>query len=145
MTLSDLLNYKFELAGKIILNDKNKVDYEIHNAVYKSKENAQVYAWVIDAEIMYIGKAGKGVQKRLSEHRGGWRGGSKTGVSKEKLIRQKLNAGSEIQVYGRCCDYFLKTVDLFGETKEIRYSLVQEEEDWLLKNFKPIWNSIGLK
>jgi hypothetical protein len=143
--LNNLLGYGFEKAGEIFLNKKNMVDFKIDNSVYKSQDYAQVYAWVLNVEIMYIGKATKGVQKRLSEHRGGWRGGSKTGISKEKLIRQKLEAGLQIEIYGRSCEYFFQNVDIFGETKEIRYDLAQEEEDFLIKKFRPTWNSNGLK
>ena len=143
--LQDLLKYNFIIAGSILFNQKGLVDYKIDNSDFKSMEHAQVYAWVIGQDIVYIGMASKGVQKRLSEHRGGWRGGSPTGIQKEKLIRNELDLGKEIKIYGRTCDYFSKTVKILGEQRDVRFTLVEHEEDLLRRKFKPIWNTAGIK
>jgi len=143
--LENLLNYDFELAGSIILNEKNLVDYKINNPKFKSKEYAQVYAWVINQEIVYVGMASKGVQKRLSEHRGGWRRGSPTGIRKEKQIRNELELRKKIMIYARTCDYFSRTVDILGNKQDIRFTLAEYEEDVLRKKFRPIWNTNGIK
>ena len=44
------------------------------------QDGAQVYAWVSGQDILYIGQAGKGLQKRHREHRAGWQNGSATGI-----------------------------------------------------------------
>jgi len=143
--MNALLKYNFTIAGRILINQKGLVDYKIDNSDFKSMGHAQVYAWVIGQEIVYVGMASKGVQKRLSEHRGGWRGGSQTGIQKEKLIRNELELGKEIIVYGRTCGYFSKAVEILGEQKDVRFNLVEHEEDLLLRKFKPIWNTVGIK
>lgn len=143
--LQDLLKYDFKIAGNMIIDDKNKVNFKIHVPEYKSQEHGQVYAWVIDDEVVYIGMAGKGVQKRLGEHRGGWRGGSDTGILKEAQIRSELQAGRHIVIYGRTSDYFEQEIEILGKKQNVRFSLVAQEEDALLKEFQPAWNTNGLK
>ena len=141
--LRKLLEYNFDIAGRIMLNDKGLVDFEIHIPEYKSQKYGQVYAWVIGEEVVYIGMASKGVQKRLTEHRGGWRGNSPTGVLKESQLRGNLREGKHITVYARTCRYFDQEVDILGTRKKIRFSLVEHEEDALLKEFQPLWNTNG--
>ena len=143
--LRKLLEYDFDIAGSMIIDDNNEVNYRIHIPEYKSQKHGQVYAWVIGEEVVYIGMAGKGVQKRLSEHRGGWRGGSPTGILKEAQIRNELQEGRHITIYGRTCDYFEQEVEILGKKQLVRFSLVEQEEDALLKEFQPTWNTNGLK
>ena len=143
--LRKLLEYDFDIAGSMIIDDNNEVNYRIHIPEYKSQKHGQVYAWVIDEEVFYSGMAGKGVQKRLSEHRGGWRGGSPTGILKEAQIRNELQEGRHITIYGRTCDYFEQEVEILGKKQLVRFSLVEQEEDALLKEFQPTWNTNGLK
>ena len=143
--LRKLLEYDFDIAGSMIIDDNNEVNYRIHIPEYKSQKHGQVYAWVIGEEVVYIGMAGKGVQKRLSEHRGGWRGGSPTGILKEAQIRNELEAGRHITIYGRTSDYFEQEVEILGKKQLVRFSLVEQEEDALLKEFQPTWNTNGLK
>ena len=78
--LEKLINYNFKIAGKLLIDKNNKVNYRINDQEFKSQNQEQVYAWVSDEKVLYIGMASKGIQKRLSEHRGGWRGGSSTGI-----------------------------------------------------------------
>lgn len=143
--LRKLLEYNFDIAGSMLIDQDNKVNYKIHIPEYKSQKNGQVYAWVIGEEIVYIGMASKGVQKRLSEHRGGWRGGSPTGILKEAQIRNELEAGRHITIYGRTSDYFEQEVEILGKKQNVRFSLVSQEEDALLTEFQPSWNTNGLK
>ena len=143
--LRKLLEYNFDIAGSMVIDDNNEVNYRIHIPEYKSQKHGQVYAWVIGEEVVYIGMAGKGVQKRLSEHRGGWRGGSPTGILKEAQIRNELQAGRHITIYGRTSDYFEQEVEILGKKQNVRFSLVSQEEDALLTEFQPSWNTNGLK
>jgi len=143
--LRKLLEHNFDIAGSMIIDDNDEVNYRIHIPEYKSQKHGQVYAWVIGEEVVYIGMAGKGVQKRLGEHRGGWRGGSPTGILKEAQIRNELEAGRHITIYGRTSDYFEQEVEILGKKQLVRFSLVEQEEDALLKEFQPTWNTNGLK
>lgn len=143
--LRKLLEHNFDIAGSMIIDDNDEVNYRIHIPEYKSQKHGQVYAWVIGEEVVYIGMAGKGVQKRLGEHRGGWRGGSPTGILKEAQIRNELQEGRHITIYGRTCDYFEQEVEILGKKQLVRFSLVEQEEDALLKEFQPTWNTNGLK
>ena len=94
--LSDLQEYSFKPAGSIYL-DGEEVRFYIDNPEFKLPQG-QVYAWVVGDTVVYIGMASKGIHKRLSEHRGGWRGGSATGISKAQLIRETIRGGAEIKV-----------------------------------------------
>jgi len=139
--LRDLQAHNFKPAGNIYL-DEEEVKFKIDDPVFKQKQG-QVYAWVIGDMVAYIGMASKGINKRLGEHRGGWRGGSATGINKAKLIRDTINSGQEIKVYGRVCDSIKQTYELLGEQVTREINLVDQEEDALLKQFKPLWNTNG--
>lgn len=143
--LEKLINYNFKIAGKLLIDKNNKVNYRVIDQEFKSQNQEQVYAWVSDEKILYIGMASKGIQKRLSEHRGGWRGGSSTGILKETQIRKKLEEGHQIYIYGRTCDYFLQEVKILDKSQKCRFSLVEQEEGALIKEFKPLWNTVGVK
>ena len=62
-----LLEYGFKKAGLIIKGDdsKNKINFEL-NLNFKDEKVSQVYAWVINEEIKYIGMAGNGLRVRLN-------------------------------------------------------------------------------
>jgi hypothetical protein len=84
--------------------------------------------------------AGGGINKRLGEHRNGWRGGSATGVTKRKLLNESLVSGEHIVVYGRTSDVFTHEVNLLGKKTTLDFSLTSQEEDALIKEFDPVWN-----
>lgn len=138
----NLFNYGFEYAGKIFVKTTGDVDYEIVEPKFKDRDE-QVYAWVIQDIVVYIGMASKGIHKRLSEHRGGWRGGSITGEHKAKLIREQAHQGMVISVYGRKCQGFEQKVSVLGVDKIIRFSLIAQEEAALIEMFQPAWNVVG--
>ena len=139
--LQDLQEYGFKPAGSIYL-DGEEVKHQIDDPEFKLSKG-QVYAWVIDDTVVYIGMASKGINKRLNEHRGGWRGGSATGISKAKQIRETIHSGQKIKVYGRVCDSIKQSYMLLGEQVTREINLVDQEEDVLLKQFKPVWNTNG--
>jgi len=139
--LSDLQEHSFKPAGSIYL-DGEEVRFYIDDPEFKLPQG-QVYAWVIGDTVVYIGMASKGIHKRLSEHRGGWRGGSATGISKAQLIRETIRSGQEIKVYGRVCDSIKQSYTLLGEQVTREINLVDQEEDALIKQFKPVWNTNG--
>jgi hypothetical protein len=140
--VNDLLCFDFELAGKIYVDTNGSVDYNVENQKFCEKDE-QIYAWVVDDEIVYIGMASKGIKKRLGEHKGGWKGGSKTGLSKASLIREQHDLNKSISVYGRKCDYTNVTVEVLGVKKDLKISLVTHEEDILIQMLQPKWNVNG--
>lgn len=111
----------------------------------KFRENTgMVYAWVHEDEIMYIGKAGKGIRKRLTEHRGGMsaRHGSGTGFRNRNLI---LDIGGTINVWGRVCNKGSVTyTDVLGNEVTKTVTMEAEEEDQLMGLLQPKWNSAGM-
>ena len=135
-----LEEYEFSKAGKIYINENNLVNYLIDIPEFKSPKG-QVNAWVIGEEVVYIGMAGKGVQKRHSEHRGGWRGGSDTGRNKEKLLRNMLTDGKDISIYARTSDVLIQQeVTLLGKKTKLDINLNKYEENELINELNPAWN-----
>jgi len=67
--LNKLVSYNFEIAGRLVLDQNNNIAYDIPVSKFISQDHAQVYAWVSGQDILYIGQAGKGLQKRHREHR----------------------------------------------------------------------------
>lgn len=141
-TVDDLIKYDFEYAGTISVDLDGEVTYEIVNPKFKEHDE-QVYAWAINDQVVYIGMASKGIYKRLSEHRGGWRGGSTTGVRKAELIKEQSNLGDNIKVYGRKCESIEQSVNILGIDKTIKFSLITQEENMLIELFQPAWNVVG--
>lgn len=138
--LNKLLRYNFEIAGRLVLDQNNAIAYDIPVSKFISQDHAQVYAWVSGQDILYIGQAGKGLQKRHREHRNGWRNGSQTGIKLAHYIRAELQAGRDIVIYGRTCDHFWHETPLLGRMAEIHINLADQEEDILIQEFKPRWN-----
>ena len=132
--LKKLINeYEFNKAGKIYLEENNEVNYLIDLPEFKSPKG-QVYAWVIRDKVVYIGMAGKGVDKRHKEHRGGWRGGSKTGVNKAKLLRDSLNNNQMVAIYARTSDVLAQqAVKLLGKKTKLDINLNRYEEHELIR------------
>lgn len=132
--------YGFIEAGKIYIDEDNKVNYLVDLPEFKSPIG-QVYAWVIRDEVVYIGMAGKGVDKRHKEHRTGWRGGSKTGVNKAKLLRDSLNNNQMVAIYARTSDVLAQqAVKLLGKKTKLDINLNRYEEHELIRELNPVWN-----
>ena len=131
--------YEFSEVGKIYIDDNNEVNYLIDLPEFKSPKG-QVYAWVIRDEVVYIGMTGKGAHKRHSEHRSGWRGGSKTGVNKAKLLRNSLNNNQGVAIYARTSGVLIQEVILLGKITKLDINLNRYEEDKLISEFNPVWN-----
>ena len=139
--LKKLLSYDFELAGRLLLDEYGNIAYDIPVSKFISHDRAQIYAWVSEQDILYIGKAGKGLQKRHREHRSGWQNGSPTGVKLAHNIRGEIQAGRSIFIYGRTCDHFWQETNLLGRTAAIHIDLADHEEDILIEEFSPRWNT----
>lgn len=105
-------------------------------AVRKPPNAASVYMWVSptgadEFEVLYVGKAGFGVQRRLNEHRGGFVN-SGAGRKNRTLIAEWINGGRNIMVYARVS----AAHQVFG----IDVSLYSTEEHALWARFLPRWN-----
>jgi len=137
-----LEKYDFKFAGEIVINqDCGLVDFKITEDEFKQRV-PQVYAWVVDGVIKYIGKAGKGINMRLSQHRGGWRGGSTTGITKAAYLTEAL-ASNRVEVYGRTCEFIKEEITLFGKKQQVEINMIDIEETFLIAELKPDWNVVG--
>lgn len=144
-TQSVLRNYGFTEAGDIIVSDTGVPAFDLRPEWCKSgtlgRHQGLVYLWVdvTDSEfnIKYVGKAGKTLQKRLSEHVGGFRGGSKTGVKNAHRICETKEQGRTLKVYARLSQMITINDELLNS-----YSI--DEESFIVKfrnmGFE-LWNS----
>jgi len=98
-----------------------------------------VYLWVEesnnDVKVVYVGKAGKSMEKRCDQHRGGFNGGSKTGERHSKNIVNGIKEGKKYHVYARKSEMR----EILGE-KDISMCCI--EEIALIKKLNPPWNSM---
>jgi len=99
-----------------------------------SYSGGQVYAFVFhradgERDIVYLGKAGKGVATRLAQHMAGMKGGSKGGHEAASLFREWLASGRAISIWSRVS----QAIDVFG----IRVTLEDAEETSFLAQITP--------
>lgn len=98
---------------------------------------ASLYCWVSpradagDCDVLYVGKAGYGVDRRLQQHQGGFVH-SGTGRHNRQLITAWIAAGRSILVFTRVAS----TMELFG----VEVSLYSSEEEAFCQAFEPLWN-----
>jgi len=94
---------------------------------------AGVYCWISEdtagnQEVIYVGKFGSALPKRFREHRGGFRGGSQSGVKKAAYIFESLDQGNTIKIFAKAsarCD--IEYTDILGNT--IRTTVTTESTD----------------
>jgi len=135
MTLKeDLESLGFTKKGIIsIKQDKNEPDFKLSDETLSETLEGNVYLWVVEIDelpkqVLYIGKAGKTIAKRCSQHIGGFRGGSKKGIKNSVELLKLLNEGTQIGIYGRHSDKIL----IF----EQEVSLCEAEEKALIIRYK---------
>ena len=51
-----------------------------------SREGPLVYVWMVHDQIIYVGETAQTIKKRMAGHESGFRGGSKSGVERQKSI-----------------------------------------------------------
>lgn len=97
-----------------------------------------VYVWLAehcdqnDAEVLYVGKAGKGVERRIGQHQNGFLN-SKTGQKNAKFLSEVLSVnGVSVSVWARVAN----TQILF----EQEVSLYSAEEEALCAKLQPTLN-----
>lgn len=141
----DMLQYyKFHEAGLLTLSESGVPEFQLNPVWYKSgalgSHCGVVYLWLDitdESAVKYVGKAGKTLQKRLSEHVGGFRGGSKTGLRNAALITHCLSQNGCIKVFARHSGMMQVNDEMINS-----YSI--DEESFIMKfrnmGFE-LWNS----
>lgn len=90
-----------------------------------------VYAWVVDREIIYLGKAGQGLARRMREHERGMKpkGGSTRGQSHAAYLAQLTEQHRTVMLYALWPEPVM-----FREHSIASHSSV---EDWLIAALEP--------
>lgn len=93
--------YDFFEAGEIVLdNDRIQFTYLGDNL-----GKGFVYIWVEQFgstfTVVYVGKAGKTLRARFGQHKGGFNGGSVTGIKNYNLIKDGLSKGKRYIIFAR--------------------------------------------
>ena len=120
----------------------------------KNQENAYnidpcIYVWVVESKLkfvpIYVGKASKGIPKRMKEHVNGFKGpqngGTKSGESKRLFIQTCIRDGFKVNVYARISEKIsnllleiLSIKATFDKSSKINTSAI--EEDLFIEIFK---------
>lgn len=133
MILSSQLNQLFfKHSHNCLLNEDGVPGFE---QVCAMPADPSIYIWVspVDEknyELLYVGKAGHGINIRLSQHMGGFNHSS-SGQKNKELIVEKLKTQS-IQVFTRLS----ARQTLF----DVTVSLYSAEEEAFCLAYNPIWN-----
>lgn len=140
MKIADIIAMGFTKTHSLVL-DAGRLRFRAAGAQPPSSA-ASVYAWVLttsgpdapEAEVLYVGKAGRGISARCRQHEGGFSGNSVTGRANKDEICDILadNENANISVYTRVSD----TQDIWGK----KVSLYSAEEDALCLLLKPRLN-----
>jgi hypothetical protein len=129
----DLESFGFTRRGTITIGqDKNEPYFSWSDQTASKTLKGNVYLWVVEEdelpkEVLYIGKTGKTISGRGSDHLSGFRNGNRgrkiSDLLKEVLIKDKV-----IGIYGRHSDRII----MFGQ----EVSLCETEEKALINRYK---------
>ena len=111
-----------------------------------------VYLWLSqlssdEFEVMYVGKAGKGIKKRLKEHQNGFKR-SPMGMKSANLIRQLLTQKKTLSIHTRECaeiQLFDFTINAYSADVKLapdEKTATRIANDMVEKNFKKGWNKV---
>ena len=133
---SRLKNYDLFVTHKIVLVDGRTTFKRVKKP--RSFKNPSVYVWASlssganEYEVLYVGKAGKGIDQRCSQHQSGFTN-SGTGRKNAEALKATLDVeGAEIHVFSRES----RTIEIFGQ-EVLLYSV---EEDALCAALNPRLN-----
>jgi len=133
VTIKELID-QFDLTHThtLFLRDASLVFEKVGD----STNRASVYVWVAskagsDCRVLYVGKAGKGVDLRCTQHMGGFVN-SGTGRKNASELKRYLDAGYDVRVYARESS----VMEIFGQA----VSLYSAEEDALCAALSPVMN-----
>lgn len=100
--------------------------------------NGYVYLWIKtdkdNSQIVYVGKAGKTLKARFTQHLAGFHGSSKTGMRHSKNLVNEINTGACFEIFARKSS----SINLFGVEDVCMQSV---EEEALIAKYKPGWNT----
>ena len=98
----------FRNVGRISLEESTThprfvLDREFNGRGAHYHARGWVYLWIaIDGQgsfnVRYVGKAGKSLKDRCTQHEGGFKGGSKKGVRHAERLKEYLSEGNDRQV-----------------------------------------------
>lgn len=138
ITLNELSEMQFELTHEWLRDGSMIKAKEVGQGRLVRSTKPMVYAWVSPLDetgnnfrLLYIGKAGGGVAKRIREHESGFKNSS-TGQKNYELIRDVLSSERPVQIYGRISE----DIEILGQA----ISLYSAEEEALCDRFSPEWN-----
>lgn len=142
ISMDELVGLEFEHYANL-----NAVEGEIRFSYLKekqeeNKEKGYVYLWLEMNKkddvfrVVYVGKAGRTMRERCSQHQSGFRGTSKSPAALKNAanIQAGVTCGATFHVYARKSGAMV----LFGE----RVSMHSLEEEALIKKLSPAWNKI---
>ena len=136
-TVQDLQELDFKKTHVIQLDEQAHPAFERLQGISAPKAPS-VYVWLAehgdqnDSEVLYVGKAGKGVERRIGQHQNGFVN-SKTGQKNAKFLSEVLSVnGVSVSVWARVAN----TQSLFGQ----EVSLYSAEEEALCVKLQPTLN-----
>jgi len=144
---------KFKRGGLFTSKEKKTIKFK---EVVGLNSKPCIYLWVIKSnlsklnnKVIYVGKGGKGLKKRMQEHEGGFKGrekgGSKSGKRKNDILLEILNPPeNNITIYYKEAEPFLcenKSYEFlnlnsnnFHETKRFKnLTFFSFEEEYYIK------------
>jgi hypothetical protein len=135
LSKDDLKKFNFEHTHNIELSDEaGRVPMFVNHKLVNQEPSIYIWAAPIDDQtfkVLYIGKAGYGLNKRFIQHASGFKH-SVTGMKNASLITSHITSGGKIEVFVKIAD----KITLFG--KEV--SLYSTEEEAFCEAFPPLWN-----
>jgi hypothetical protein len=136
MKLNELKKMGFQKVGTI-LSIKSESDVKVGFVFEEGLTKEQhVYVWVDvtnpnDVIVLYCGRAGKGIRKRMYEHSQGFKGpdnGSESGKRKHEFLNALLNKGKSIEVWARV------SKDAKSEEIQLIKQFAKMRNEWLVLN-----------
>ena len=148
MILDSIKDLGFQHAGELLLQD-NKLQAVFTE--HGTQVTPGVYCWVAvdtarDATVIYVGKFGGTLPKRLNEHAGGFRGGSTSGIKKADHVTRCIQEGQRVYIWARpSAQCKISYVDVLGNTVERNVSTETADEraliEWMSQlHGKPVLN-----
>jgi hypothetical protein len=140
----------FRQVGQITLKESTthprfELDDELNGRGGQDHAHGWVYLWIaIDRQssfnVRYVGKAGKSLKARCTQHEGGFKGGSTKGVRHAERLKQYLSEGEDRQVLV----FARKSPDVMVLDEPL-VSLCEAEERAMLMKLRrlgaTLWNS----
>ena len=130
-----MIRYKFRKVSEITRNDSGKIEFLY---LHEQEGDGFVYLWVEVNEktynIVYVGQTSNTIQERMSDHKGGFNGGSRSGKEHGKLIIKGIEENHQYFVFSR------KSPPMEVMEENVPAEII--EESAFIKNFEgKLWNT----